>query len=374
MTTPCIDADFPGGNIVLERVDGDDVFLRQDRRDTTIWWFYWYFRVTGAGGRRLAFHFTDGDVVGARGPAVSQDGGESWAWLGVDTQQQAGFEYTFAPECDEARFCFAVPYLADDLSRLVDGLGDTPHLRIGTLCTSRQGRRVELIRAGRLDGDCAHKVLLTCRHHCCEMMASYVLEGILQGVLGAGEEGRWLRQNVELCAIPFVDKDGVQDGDQGKNRAPRDHNRDYEGDSIYPETEAIRRLAPSWSGGKLGLALDLHCPYIKGGRNETAYFVGLPQPGQWVALTRFSELLEQTREGDIPYRAEDNLPFGLEWNTSENFGAGKSFAGWAFEQPGVELAATLEVPYANARGVAMTAPSARALGRDLARVICEFLR
>ena len=37
--------------------------LRQDRRDTTIWWFYWYFRVTGAAGRELRFQFADGQVI-----------------------------------------------------------------------------------------------------------------------------------------------------------------------------------------------------------------------------------------------------------------------------------------------------------------------
>ena len=42
--------------------------------------------------------------------------------------------------------------------------------------------------------------------------------------------------------VPFVDKDGVEEGDQGKNRAPRDHNRDYAGASMYPETGALREL------------------------------------------------------------------------------------------------------------------------------------
>ena len=39
-----IDADFPGGNIVLDRIEGDTVLLHQDLRDTEGDWFYWYFR------------------------------------------------------------------------------------------------------------------------------------------------------------------------------------------------------------------------------------------------------------------------------------------------------------------------------------------
>ena len=35
-----IDDRFPGGNIVVERIDGDEVHLRPDLRDTEGWWFY----------------------------------------------------------------------------------------------------------------------------------------------------------------------------------------------------------------------------------------------------------------------------------------------------------------------------------------------
>ena len=65
-----IDADYPGGNIVIERIDGDVIDLRQDRRDTKRWWFYWNFRVGGAAGRALKFRFTDGDVIGTREKGV----------------------------------------------------------------------------------------------------------------------------------------------------------------------------------------------------------------------------------------------------------------------------------------------------------------
>ena len=46
-----IDAAFPGGNITVDRVEGEAVFLRQDLRDTLGDWFYWAFRVRGAAGR-----------------------------------------------------------------------------------------------------------------------------------------------------------------------------------------------------------------------------------------------------------------------------------------------------------------------------------
>ena len=57
MSTPThplnIDAHFPGGNIVVESIDGDVVDLHQDLRDTTTDWFYWCFAVHGAAASRI---------------------------------------------------------------------------------------------------------------------------------------------------------------------------------------------------------------------------------------------------------------------------------------------------------------------------------
>ena len=70
-----IDADFPGGNIIVERIEGNTIFLRPDQRDSSTWWFYWYFRVRGAAGRTLKFQFTGKNPIGTQGPAFSTDGG-----------------------------------------------------------------------------------------------------------------------------------------------------------------------------------------------------------------------------------------------------------------------------------------------------------
>ena len=86
-TAVAVDADFPGGNVVVEKIEGDTVFLRQDVRDTKGSWFYWCFRVRNAAGRMLTFQFP-GDLIGVRGPAVSIDAGKTWAWLGARRRQQ----------------------------------------------------------------------------------------------------------------------------------------------------------------------------------------------------------------------------------------------------------------------------------------------
>ncbi|MCP4646071.1 MAG: peptidase M14 [bacterium] len=374
---PVIDCDYPGGNVVSERMEGDTVYLHQDLRDTEGWWFYWNFRVRGAAGRTLTFHFTNRNVMGTRGPAVSVDDGHTWTWLGMDAveavEKGVTFTYAFAADADAVRFAFAIPYLEEDWRGFAAGLSGNPNVAVETLAATGKGRAVERVRVGKLDGDPEYRVLLTCRHHACESMASYTLEGMLTTILADTDDGAWFRDHVEVLAVPFMDKDGVEDGDQGKNRKPHDHNRDYAGDSIYASTAALRAFVPGWSDGKLRVGLDLHCPYIRGGRNETVYLVGSRNEAIWAEQMRFGAILEDVVSDSLPYAAADNLPFGKEWNTSENYAAGKSSSAWMGEQEGVRLASTIEIAYANAGGATVTPDRARAFGVDLATALRRYL-
>jgi hypothetical protein len=369
-----VDADVPGGNIVLEKIDGDTVTVHQDLRDTEGWWFYWRFRVRGAQGRTLTFKFTNGKPVGVLGAAVSVDQGETWAWQGKKSAKASEFTYAFGPDARDVQFCLGIPYLEKDLRAFLKKYEGNPHLKVATLCKSEKGREVERLHAGRLDGKCRARVFLTCRHHACEMMASYSLEGILAEVLAGEDDGKWFRENVEFLVIPFMDKDGVEDGDQGKNRKGRDHNRDYMGDSVYASVREVRSFVPSWSEGKLRLTLDMHCPGNRGAEHEVIHFIGHPDPRQWQGVTRFSAILESVQTGPLKFSSRDNLPHGKSWNVDSMRKPGQeSCARWAAGIPGVVLPFSLEVPYANAAGQVVTPESARAFGKDLAKAIRRYL-
>jgi len=368
---PTIDCDFPGGNILVDRIDGDQVHLHQDPRDTPGFWFYWCFRVRGAAGRTLTFHFTAGNVLAARGPAISTDDGKTWQWLGKDSVDGASFSYTFPPHAGATRFCLAVPYQQSHFEAFLKRHADCPHLKVGPHCTTKKGRRTQRLRFGKLDGEPAHRVLLTARNHSCEMMAGYALEGLVEGVLSDTPEGRWLREQVEFAAVGMMDQDGVEDGDQGKNRRPHDHNRDFLGESIYPSVAALKEFVPGWSAGKLRIALDMHCPWIRGGSNEEVFFVGHPAEAMWEQQQQFSRTLQQVQTGPLRHDPRHNVPWGTSWNTMKE---PKSCARWAAEQPGIKLAVTIEIPYATAGGKPVTAASARLLGHDLARAMCRYLR
>lgn len=368
-----IDADYPGGNIRVEGIEGDLVRLHPDLRDTTTWWFYWNFRVRGAAGRSVRFAFSGQNPIGVRGPAVSTDGGASWAWLGTDTVDEGSFWYAFPPGCDEVRFAFTYPYLEADLQRFLETCPGAGRIEKGELCVSKGGRCVEWLQIRPRSEKVRGRIALLCRHHACESMASFVLEGVLESAVSNTRDGRWLRRNVAILAVPFMDKDGVEQGDQGKNRAPHDHNRDYIEEGIYPEVRAIRELLPRWTQGALSIGLDLHCPWIRGGSgkpsdNEQVFFVGGPNPETWARTQVLASLLEAEQCGPIVYSPRYDVPYGVEWNTSTG-----TCGDWLATLDGGPAAATIEVPYANAGGTAVTPESARLFGRDLAHAFRRYL-
>lgn len=367
-----VDADIPGGNIIVDSIEGAAIRVHQDLRDTKGDWFYWAFRVRGAGGEALEVEFTKSNAMGVRGPAVSIDYGQTWNWLGAEAIAGNGFHYRVPSGVDEVRFSFTIPYFESDLRAFLKRYSGDSALQAGVLARTRKGRAIEQLRLGRLDGKATQRVLLTARHHACESLASYSLEGILEAVLSPTEDGRWFRENVEFFVVPFMDKDGVEDGDQGKNRRPHDHNRDYAGEGIHPSVRALRNFVPGWSEGRLNFALDMHCPYIGGKGNEEIMFVGGRNQEIWNQVQEFSKILETVQTGPLGFSSLNNLPYGQSWNTAANTGDLKSFAQWASELPGIGIATTIEIPYANAAGTPVTASSARALGRDLARALRTY--
>lgn len=370
-----IDSDFPGGNIIVDSIEGDTVNLHQDLRDTMTEWFYWCFRIQGAGGRKLTFRFTQSRAIGARGPACSTDCGKNWFWLKTAAPLSNTFSYAFPKDSQEVRFSFGMPYQVEQWNRFVSGLSPSLPYRIEELCKSEKGRSVPFIRFGCIDKEPVHKILLTCRHHCCEMMASYSLEGLIAFVLGnPGDDAERLRKTVEFLAIPLMDIDGVEAGDQGKNRRPHDHNRDYGETCLYASVKALRNTIPGWANGKLIAALDLHCPWIDGEHNEDIYLVGLEEPNLAAEQREFSDCLEKLVQHNLPFSAANFLPFGTDWNKPTIPPTEKCFHNWIKSIPSIRLATGIEIPYASAGQIDVTAASARGFGSDLGLGLSNYLK
>ncbi|NLF21882.1 MAG: peptidase M14 [Lentisphaerae bacterium] len=370
----CIDRDFPGGNILVESIGDDAVILHPDMRDTEGGWFYWAFRLRGAAGRTLDVRFAPNTPIGMMGPAISADGGVTWRW-GNESFTNDSFKLTVPADEDELLVAFAPLYTQSHLDRFLAARASVGGWQRHVLCRTRKGRDVEWLALGAPATTAAHRVVFTARHHCCEMIANYAMEGIIDGVLADDATGDWLRRQVAFCFIPFADKDGVEDGDQGKNRRPRDHNRDYIGESMHVETAAIREFLPRW-GGPNGVtaAIDLHCPWIRGHYESMIYQVGREDPGVWGEQQRFGALLEKTSwPGSLPYETADDLPFGQAWNKATNYSGGMSFSRWSASLPGMRLPTSFEISYSLVKNVPVTTDGARAFGRRVAQALAAYL-
>ena len=105
-----VDCDYPGGNIILRKIDGSRIVVTQDQRDTEEWWFWWNFRVRGAAGRTLRVEFDNprGGPVGPNGPVMSTDR-RQWRWA---READGGGP---CAEFDDFHFVVAVPEAADEV-------------------------------------------------------------------------------------------------------------------------------------------------------------------------------------------------------------------------------------------------------------------
>ncbi len=368
-----VSSDFPGGNIVVNKIAGDTVWLKPDLSFTKGEWFYWYFKISNIAGKKVTFKFDQDDIFARYGPGYSINNNYTWKWYGENRIINNSFSYSFSEKDTIAYFSVAFPYVEDNLTDFLGSLRNHKLLKLDTLCYSRENRVVEKISIPSTNRIPTFKVLITARHHATEMMADYVIEGIVNSLLN-DRNLNYLREHVEFMVIPFMDKDGVENGEQGKNRIPRDHNRDYDGESIYNSTAALRDLIPDWSDNKLKVAIDIHCPRVIGGiYEESIYNVGVPNYKIGQNQIFFSQLLEKNSLGELKLYHKNFLPYGKDWNTGNVFSEGTTFATWASALEGISLATTIEFPYSNVSGIFVTKDNSRIFGQAIAHSIQDYL-
>ena len=348
-----IDAKLEGGNIRVLNIDENKVQLATDLRDTTTDWFYWGFRVVGAAGRTVTFAFEDGKRVGYYGAAVSHDQ-IHWQWTNSASEDFTSFTYTFGEDENEVYFNHSMRYSTVQFASLCTEL----KLKTRTLCISEKGRPVPYIEFG--DGN---KVLLfTSRHHACESTGTYLMEGVIRALHGHVPEG------YKVIAIPFVDMDGVVDGDQGKNRAPHDQNRDYIDEPVYACVRAIKKLSDDQN---IVTAIDLHSPWHFSGRHDLVHIVrSQAMTPQQIVFGKLLMARNRQHPNALRYDTANDLPCGVDWNTGKT---STSFSAWFGMRPGVKLALSLETAYFGTENNVVTQPKLIELGACVAEAVCDFL-
>lgn len=342
-----ISKDFVGGNIFVLGREGSVITLEREARDSDDW-FYWAFEAEADADETVTFKFGK-FRLGYYGPAVSHDR-RNWRWLGAGLPNE--FTYNFKAG-ERVWFCHHMLY---DVTRF-DELAAKYGAKIDTLCTSRHGRSVPCITIG--DGD--NDVILTARHHACESTGNYVLEGLLDALLTAPIEG------YRFFCVPFVDYDGVIEGDQGKFRHPHDHARDYSGEPIYPEVAAIRKYVESHN---VKFGFDFHSPWHIGGQNDKVF---IPQKSvvKLPSLVRFGKILEKNvSEGSLKYYEADDFPPNKEWNKVDS----TNFAWYMLGRPENDIAFTLETTYFGVLENVFSDAGAVSLGHDFYSAFNEYIK
>lgn len=352
-----IRADFPGGNVAVLGGEGDSVRVAPDLRGERPW-FYWCFEAKAAKPGRVTFGFPDkvagfkNGAIGLQGPAISTDLGKTWSWMGTDNVAGSSFFYDFTHANQQVRFAVTIPYVQSNLTKFLKENESKQHLKTSVLTKSRHGRDVKLLRISE-PGPNKEPVLVTGRHHACETIASYVLEGFLQKAMSDSPIGERFRKRYVLYAVPFVDKDGVEEGDQGKNRKPHDHNRDYGDQSVFPEVQAIKDLDQAVD---FRFALDFHCPTLVMEDHQVIYFSGAK------AHPKFNDENVSAFADRIKNGLPDNAPYGpLVWLKEETQPSPKNSRYFGFKE-GAVMAATIEIPFAPP-GKATDPASCRKYGR-----------
>ncbi|MBQ5590243.1 MAG: hypothetical protein IIU65_01025, partial [Clostridia bacterium] len=359
-----------GGNIIVQNIEENAdgsylVTVKNDLRTTTEDWFYWAFKVEGAQGKKVKFKFSQGNRVGPYGAAVSKDL-ETWDW--TNTRDGDGFTYTFGENDTTVYFAHNMLYHPERFYDVADELG----LTVQTLCTSEGGNAVPYVKFGNGDKG----IVLTSRHHACESSGSYVLEGVLKELATSD----YIKENYTVMAVPFMDIDGVLAGDQGKNRAPYDHNRDYLGEfgetdkSMYASVRAVRKYVED-PANNVVQAYDSHSPWHTGGDNDSIFVYKKFAPGTERAdnletlLTAFKNNIDSSC---LPYTGAHDQEYGVAGNTGTNGDVGRGFSTYMTKIPTIQCGTTFETAFFKSNGVKFSQTNAVNAGKALGRAIIEI--
>lgn len=375
--TPIIESDFPGGNVIIEKILGDTIFFRPDLRDTPREWFYWCFKVKNTSNKKWFFKATKPNVLTNMGAVYSIDGGYKWDWIDQENHHGSDlFSFNFSGDGKPVMLSMGMAYTQKNFDKFMLKYNSSPYIKKAVLSITRAGREVEQILISDFKAKPKYKVLFTARAHAGEMMSNYIIEGMIDALHSKDPMMKKLLEEAEIMIVPFLDKDGVEQGDQGKYRSPRDHNRDYSGESIYTSTRAIREDIPKWIAGLPWIGIDLHNPWIKGENNEWVYFVGNENERISAAQEKFVSTLIKRQNGPLKMDSKTGfLAYGTAWNKGSNYEQGYSFSKWAsaFLDEGLIMTGTLEFPFGINNGQVVTQEKARLFGKDLIFALSEYM-
>lgn len=359
-TVPVVDLPLTTGNGAAV-VSGNVVLLDRELRDSTGARWYWHVRLHGSGTIRL--RMARPDLVGGFGPCIRRPSNAEYDWLCDSYAVREDFLIELGRSPCTVLLAATLPYGPAQWASFVRRIGCDRFQRV-RIGASEQGRPVELIRVPAVDSPKC-RVVLSARHHACEALGSRLLEAMVASFLALRDAGVVWARRTELLAVPFVDIDGVVNGDSGKGRLPHDHNRDYGPVARYAAVRAIRGAGLFASAPTV--VLDLHTPGLLGPLEERPFLVASGDRGDAEMVTAFADAV-----GGGPAASPEVMIFDEDWNSVHTSGP-RCFAAWARSHRHIVLGASVEYPNAVVRGVPVSSAAVRHFGERLIVALGQVL-
>lgn len=276
-------SDFEGGNAEVVKLDQATKTLRimPALREGRGWPCWWFFKLDGlAVGEAFTLEvqaqakpFRENTVLASawcqpKHAWLSSDG-ETWTSSDVGSlSADKVMVYTIKATAPQMSVAWGPPFVPSDAEKLLAEIATKlPEAKRFELAKTRGGRPVNGIRIG--DDNAPHQVWIGSRQHAWEAGGSQVGRGFIRWY--ASDEAKELRAQTCLHYIPIMDVDNAALGAGGKEAIPRDHNRDWAAEPVYPEVAAAQRMIRDIHAKHgLDVFIDLHNP----GANDPIFFFG----------------------------------------------------------------------------------------------------
>jgi len=351
---------FPGGSAAALRETGDEVRFAAVRHEAPVS-MWWHFALEGGGLPRRCVWEQTNEVLGwtQLPDAVPVYRGPGRPWRRVDPRSchhdadRHEFRFTVPAVAGPVEVAYCYPFGLGEVAAWLAELERQAGVAVRVLTRSAGGRPFFLVEFGAG----TRHVWLTARHHAGEVQGTWVMAGLIRAALASPR----LLAAVTFHAAPVMDVDGVAAGWYGKDRGPRDFNRDYVTRPCRPEVAAL--MAAAEAVGQADVMLDLHGP----APGDPSFLVPPPEPTlsveEWRTLWTFGARLQALAPRRCPVRVRDWSPSSLNWS---GIHTGQTATAWFHQRFGA-LAATLETTYHRSHDERLvTAADWLALGRSLA--------
>ncbi|MCP5559539.1 MAG: zinc carboxypeptidase [Verrucomicrobiaceae bacterium] len=288
-----VSTDFEGGSAKVESVDAGAKVVRfipggDPQRGWVCWWHlrldgvpageHWTLDLGGS-DRPTRNNGVDTDAPLAAtwaqpDSATFSSDGQTWKLTEPGVREGKRIRYEVVGDGGPIRIAWGPPFGSREVESLCSATKQKlPSVEVIELAQSREGRPVRGLHVHESKAEKPLGLWVQARQHAWESGSSWVAHGFTEWVVSDAPEARRLRETTEIFIVPIMDVDRVATGDGGKEANPRDHNRDWTAEPVYPEVAAAQaRLLALVKDGRLKLFLDLHNPAP--GDKHPFFFVG----------------------------------------------------------------------------------------------------